>query len=278
MPITTAPPPPLPVVTTLDDVVEALDTVIQWSMGAASRLGYFAALYKRITVAVRQAIAQGAFQDGPRMERFDVTFAARYLDALNGHFHPGDHPRPTRCWQVSFDAAQRQDPILLQHMLAGVNAHIDLDLGIAATQIACGTGLSGLQEDFDRINAVLASQVNGLLTDVTELSPAMADVAAVLMGHEIFVINEAVRVLRDSAWRFAVLLCAAPAVARPLLIWTRDRKVAGQGRVIYDPPSLTGVLATAVRTIAAQESRDVVHNIGVLDEIASAPAPIRTVL
>jgi hypothetical protein len=163
-------------------------------------------------------------------------------------------------------------------MLAGVNAHIDLDLGIAATHIACRAGLSGLQEDFNRINAVLASQVNGVLTDINELSPALADVSAALMGHEIFVINEAVRALRDSAWRFAVLLCATPAVARPLVIWTRDRRVAGQARVIYDPPSLTGVLASAVRAIAAQESRDVVHNIAVLDEIASAPAPIRTVL
>ena len=252
--------------------------VIQWSMDAARRRGYFAALYKRITVAVRQAIAEGAFEDGPRMELFDVAFAARYLDALNGHFHPGDHPRPTRCWQVTFDAAHRAEPILLQHMLAGVNAHIDFDLGIAATQIACRTGLSELHEDFGRINAVLASQVNGVLTDIGDLSPALADVSAVLMGHEIFAVNEAVRVLRDSAWRFAVRLCAAPAAARPLMIWARDRKVAGQGRVIYDPPSLTGVLASAVRAVAAQESRDVVHNIEVLDEIASAPALIRTTL
>ena len=145
------------------------------------------------------------------MELFDVAFATRYLEALNGHFHPAHHPRPTRSWQVSFEAAHRGEPILLQHLLAGVNADIDLDLGIAATHIACRTGLSALHEDFDRINAVLASQVNGVLTDINDLSPALADVSAALMGHEIFVLNEAVRVLRDSAWQFAVLLCTAPA-------------------------------------------------------------------
>jgi hypothetical protein len=110
MPVTTAPPPPLPVVTTLDDVVEALDTVIRWSTDAASRLGYFAALYKRITVAVRQAIADGAFEDGPRMELFDVAFAARYLDALNGHFHPvttRDPPDPGRSASMPRTAASR---------------------------------------------------------------------------------------------------------------------------------------------------------------------------
>jgi hypothetical protein len=269
-------PLPIPEVTSIDEVIEVLDDVIDWSLRASSQLGYFAALYKRVTVAVGQAIENGDFLDGPRMERFDVAFATRYFDALNGLFHPGDHSRPTRSWQVTFDAAGRDDPILVQHMLAGVNAHIGLDLGIVAHQQTDPS--TDLHEDFNRINAVLASQINGLLVDVHELSPALADIAAVLMDHEIFAINAAVRQLRDSAWRFSGLLSAAPAFARPLTIFARDRKIAGQGRLVYDPPSLTGVLRTAVAVIAAQESRDVRHNLEVLAEIAATPAPIRTAL
>ena len=77
-------PPPLaaiPAVTTIDEVIEVLQSIIEWSIRAESRLGYFAALYKRITIAVGVAIEQGAFEDGPRMERFDVAFAVRYFDA-----------------------------------------------------------------------------------------------------------------------------------------------------------------------------------------------------
>ena len=40
----------------LDAVVSALDSVIEWSIAASSRLGYFAALYKRITIAVSAAV------------------------------------------------------------------------------------------------------------------------------------------------------------------------------------------------------------------------------
>lgn len=269
-------PLPIPEVTTIADVVEVLDDVLDWSLRASSQLGYFAALYKRITVAVGQAIDNGAFHDGPRMERFDVAFATRYFDALNGLFHPRDHSRPTRSWQVTFDAAGRDDPILVQHMLAGVNAHIGLDLGIVAHQLSEPT--ADLHEDFNTINAVLASQINGLLADVHELSPALADIAAVLMEHEIFAINAGVRQLRDSAWRFAELLTAEPAFARPVTIFARDRKIAGQGRLVYDPPSLTGVVRVAIAMIAARESRDVRHNLEVLAEIAAVPAPIRTVL
>src|SRR6201995_5669618 len=87
MPATQTPPAPIPPVSTLDAVVSALDSVIEWSIAASSRLGYFAALYKRITIAVRTAVANGVFQDGPRMERFAAAFACRYFDALNGHFH-----------------------------------------------------------------------------------------------------------------------------------------------------------------------------------------------
>ena len=132
MPATPPPPAPIPPMSTLDPVVSALDSVIEWSIAASSRLGYFAALYKRITIAVRTAVNNGAFQDGPRMERFDASFAGRYFDALNGYFHPNQFPRPTRSWQKTFDAADRVDLIILQHMLGGVNAHIELDLEITA--------------------------------------------------------------------------------------------------------------------------------------------------
>ena len=105
MPSDTPPPAPISTPTTLDAVIAALDSVIAWAIAASSRLGYFAALYKRITHAVSTAVASGEFQDGPKMARFDAAFASRYFDALNGHFHPDRFPKPTRSWQKTFDAA-----------------------------------------------------------------------------------------------------------------------------------------------------------------------------
>jgi hypothetical protein len=274
----TDPPPPAPItaVTTIKDVIEALQSIIDWSIRAESRLGYFAALYKRITIAVGTAIEQGAFEDGPRMERFDVAFAVRYFDAVNGHFHPGQFSMPTRSWQVTFDGAHRPQPIIVQHMFVGVVAHILVDLGIVAREIS--PRLPVFRNDFNTINAVLASQISGVVEDINELSPALADVYAVLQKHQIFVINEAVRNLRDSAWRFGSLLAAEPAFARPPTIFARDRQVARQEELIYEPPSLTGLIASLLRTVGERESRDIVKNLRVLDEIASSPAPIKTAL
>jgi hypothetical protein len=105
VPKTPPPPPPIPATTTIQQVVDALGTIINWSIEASSRLGYFAALYKRVTIAVGIAVAEGKFEDGARLERLDAAFASRYFDALNGHFHPDRFPRPTHSWQVTFDAA-----------------------------------------------------------------------------------------------------------------------------------------------------------------------------
>lgn len=269
---------PLPSAATLDDVVDNIDAVIGWTIETSSRLGYFAALYKRITIAVRTAVTDGVFEDGPRLERLDVAFANRYFDALNGLSHPGRFPKPTRSWQVTFDAVDSVEPIMLQHMLAGISAHISLDLGIAAQSILPRSQLWDLKTDFDRINAVLAGQVNAIVADINELSPALAEVYAVLVDNQIFLINEAVRTFRDDAWGFAMILAAQPGFTRPITIRIRDCQVAKQGRLIYDPPGVVGLIDWAINAVAARESRDVVRNITVLDELACAPAPIATTL
>lgn len=271
-------PPPLPLiptVTTIDGVVEAIKSIVDWSISVSSRLGYFAALYKRITIAIGTAVSQGKFEDAPRMQRLDVTFASRYFDALNGYFHPHQFAKPTRSWQVTFDAATRPEPIILQHMLAGVKAHIDLDLGIAAQTVAPRGNLAALHNDFNTVNAVLASQVSGVVDDLDELSPVLAALYRVLAGNEIFLIDEAVKTLRDSAWRLATILAFEPAFARPMTIWARDCEVSTEEQLIYDAPGLTREI---VASIAARESRDIVKNIRELNEIAATPAPIKTVL
>jgi hypothetical protein len=275
VPKTPPPPPPIPATTTIQQVVDALGTIINWSIEASSRLGYFAALYKRVTIAVGIAVAEGKFEDGARLERLDAAFASRYFDALNGHFHPDRFPRPTHSWQVTFDAASRPEPILVQHMFAGVNAHIGLDLGIAAETICPGPQLTTLREDFNRINAVLASQVTGVVEDINDLSPVLADLYAVLKKDQINLINDTVQGYRDSAWRFATILAATPGFADPAAIVVRDLQIAQQGALTYKPPL---PISAFVSAIAARESRDIVSNLQVLDEIASTPAMIRTTL
>ena len=125
---------------------------------------------------------------------------------------------------------------------------------------------------------MLASQVSGVVDDLDELSPALAAIYRVLTGNEIFLIDDAVKTLRDSAWRFATILALEPAFAHPVTIWARDCEVSTQVQLIYDAPGMIGLLKGIVASIAARESRDIVKNIRELNEIAATPAAVKTVL
>jgi hypothetical protein len=76
---------------TIDEVLAELDQIIHWARDARSRLGFFAALYRNVTIKVKEGIGTGFFEDGVRMEKFDVMFANRYLAALRA-FAPGKTP------------------------------------------------------------------------------------------------------------------------------------------------------------------------------------------
>lgn len=86
---------------TIDDVIARLSDITASARRASNRAGYFAALYRTVTIAVKQGIADGRFEDGPRMERLDVLFASRHLEAFDA-FQRG--APVTRSWRVALEA------------------------------------------------------------------------------------------------------------------------------------------------------------------------------
>src|SRR6478609_6505638 len=102
----------------IDDVIKELEHIIQSSVETNTRLGYFAALYLKVTVRVKEGIANGEFENASRMEKFDVLFASRYLDAVKQWHASG---KPSAPWEVAFDTTRRFFPLILQHLLLGMN-------------------------------------------------------------------------------------------------------------------------------------------------------------
>ena len=158
---------------TIDDVLRNIDQIIDWAIKAESHIGYFAVLYRRVTLAIREAINEGVFDDGHRMEELDVVFARRYFNALNAYFYPHKYQGLTLPWEVAFVGDQDGQAIIVQHMMAGLNAHITFDLGLAVVAVA-GNSLNTLANDYNRVNGLLCSQVPGILEVVEQLSPSFA--------------------------------------------------------------------------------------------------------
>lgn len=248
----------------IDDVIEALDAIIDRAWNQQSRLGYFAALYRRVTRSVRDGFLAGRFQNGALLERLDVVFANRYLNALERFQGNG---QPARSWLVAFEAAQERTPLVLQHLLAGMNAHINLDLGIAAAAAAPGEQLPQLQPDFDQINAVLAEQAGAVEDELAEISPMLALLEKLGLRTETRILNFSLEKARNLAWATAQRLAATPADQLDDAIGRQDLEVGLLGRMIVHPPPPLNAQLLAIR---APESDNIRR---ILDILAGSGPP-----
>ena len=245
----------------IEGVLDDLDTVVTRALKRGSRVGYFAAVYRKVTARIAEGIAAGFFDDGERMERFDVAFAHRYLAAVDGDEH-GDTPL-TRSWELALRAATASRPLILQHLLVAINAHVNLDLGIAAATTAPGRTIFELRRDFDRINEILASMIADVEHDLSEVSPWIGLLDRIGGRHDEEVIRFSIEVARTQAWRFAVELAplARDQWAGP--IRARDVRVAHVAQAVLKP----GWLSAGLLVIRARESNDVRRNIEVLSRV-----------
>jgi hypothetical protein len=245
---------------TIDQVLRRLNHLLDDALRQGTRIGYFAALYERVTTNVRRALVAGnVFQDNPRMERLDVVFANRFLDAWELHSSGGT---PSLSWQAAFALLDDPGPLVVQHLLVGMNAHINLDLGIAAATVApTPAELESLWPDFKTINQVLSRLVIVVEDELGEISPRLKRIEDIAPGLEDRVFDFGIDVARDFAWALAKELAAAPPSGRDAVIARRDAEVAGLGHALYP---LHGIPGHVQSWIHAAESTDIRYNIQVV--------------
>ncbi|MGQ0604931.1 MAG: DUF5995 family protein [Anaerolineales bacterium] len=229
---------------TIGDVLAQMDQVIAQCIQRRSKLGYFAVLYRNVTLRVQQGIAAGRFENGARLERLDVLFAQRYLQAIEQLWR-GE--APTRSWAVAFEAARFWPPIILQHLVLGMNAHINLDLAIAAAQVSPGSELPDLKRDFDEISQLLIEMILEVQTRVERVSPWFRLLDRVGGRTDEQLCAFALQVARRRAWQVAEQLALAPPEARERAIAVHDQLVAGLGRGLFFPSFRLGSTHMLIR-------------------------------
>lgn len=230
--------------TTIDEVIQYLDQIIEAAKQNNSPLGYFAALYRKVTKSVKEGIEKGEFENGPRMERFDVIFANRYLEAYT-QFQ--NKEQPSKSWQIAFDKTKDYWPIVLQHLLWGMNAHINLDLGIAAAEVAEGAPIEDLKNDFNKINTILASLVEEVEQELSDIWPTLKAILKLSGKIDDFFVNFSMSKARDGAWKFATELYNTPKEDWAAKILERDAKVAKIAQLIYPPGFISRFIFRLIR-------------------------------
>jgi hypothetical protein len=242
-------------INTIDEIVVLLESIIVDSEKNNEPLGYFAALYQKVTLKVKEGIVSGIFEDGQRMEQLDIAFAKRYLEAyyayrLNGII--------TKSWKASFDLTSNYWPVVLQHLLVGMNAHINLDLGIAASEIAQGKNIADLENDFNKINEILYDLVHEVEADLSWTWPALKYLLKWSGKIDDYLVDFSMKLARNGAWKFANQLALVQETDMESALAGRDQKVANKVHVILQP----GIIASfALKVIRLTERGSVSEKI-----------------
>jgi hypothetical protein len=186
---------------TIDEVLSTLDLIIEKECNDQSCLAYFPILYRAVTARIKAGILNNEFENNARMERLDVLFANRYIDAYEGFTSKN---LCTQSWKNAFDAAKTGKLLVMQHLLLGINAHINLDLGIAVSETVGEDGeMLDFENDFNKINEILASMIAHVEAKIISVSPLFGLLDSIGKGREDKLVSFSINIARDGAWLFA---------------------------------------------------------------------------
>jgi hypothetical protein len=178
------------------------------------------------------------------MEKLDVIFAKRYIDAYYA-WQKGE--AVTKSWQKAFEISNNYWPIVLQHLLVGMNAHINLDLGIAAAEVSKNKNIDDLENDFNRINEILSSLVNDVQNNLAEIWPTLKKILQKTNKADDFLVDFSMKLARDGAWKFAKTLSVTPENQVDKLLEERDIKVAEKAVLITNPGFMPNLIFKIIR-------------------------------
>ena len=244
---------------TIEEVLKKLDEIILWSKQNKSPVGYFACTYRIMTAQVLKGIQQKKFDDNPRMTKLDIAFASRYLDAWENY---STGKKCSNSWYLAFEATKNDKLLIMQHIFLGMNAHINLDLGISAASIMPYRKIVPLKTDFDKINSVIASINQNVQDSLSKICYPVNLIDKVSNGKDNAVLDFAISKARDTSWATAYLASQTPNYLLDYYVGIVDYATAKVATQILNPKLLTQNLS---KELKKYESNDVSKNIEILE-------------
>jgi hypothetical protein len=246
----------------IEEVLLQLRQIIIDAQKRGDRKGYFAALYYKMTESVQEGISKGRFEDSARMERLDVIFANQYLDALDSW---KNKRALSSSWKIALDSTKKSSLLLLQHLLLGINTHINLDLGIATVETMQGQPIESIQNDFDAINAIIGSLVYEVIQEISRISPLLSLMGLHANQKDSILIQFSIDNARDGAWAFAETLNRKTGEDKLKCITDRDGDIS---KLAYALLNTKGLIRFTIWIIHLFEWRNPGKIIKVLDNFS----------
>jgi len=245
---------------TIDEVIFQLENIIDYCEINNSSAGYFAVLYHKVTCKVKECIADKNFEDAVRMEKLDVMFASHYLNA----FYLWLDNKPTsESWKVAFDAITDKSTLVIQHLLLGMNAHINLDLGISTGLVMNGVLLEGIHDDFNTINSILGSMINNIEGCLKSVNPLMKLLDLDIFNYNEMLVKFSITIARDGAWGFTEELSSKKDSDYENCISERDQRIQQLGISISKPFGfLLKLIVKLIRLFEKKKVKSIINLLG----------------
>jgi hypothetical protein len=180
-----------------------------------------------MTANMLQAVAEGRFHDRLWVDTLLHHFSDYYFEALVAYEQAtGQVPA---IWQLTHDASRREGLSPLQHLLLGVNAHINFDLALALRDVLAPEW-EDLSEDAKRqryedhvmVNQIIAETIDAVQDEVLERYQPLMDVVDKMLGPvDEWATARLISHWRDEVWESALILIEAQDEQAQAL--TRDR-------------------------------------------------------
>jgi len=106
-----------------------------------------------------------------------------------------------------------------------MNAHINLDLGIAAVEAAGPVGLPAIRKDFNAINGILAMLTGDVMNSLRRVSPLLSLMGMHATRYNSILIQFSISNARDGAWSFAEDLHGKTGTAYSDISLARDKSI-----------------------------------------------------
>jgi len=234
----------------LADTIEELRSA---ALAADDATGYFPAMYARVTQRIDRAATDGQFGDGERMATFARTFAGYFLRPRAGT------PPVPGSWTAAWDVGADGKLLIVQHLLLGINAHVNHDLPWVVVDLADERGeIDGLRSDFDAVNDILEQTMPDVLRDLGRAS-RWVNVAANAGGSRAF--GFSLRTARDQAWRTATRCYPLDATARGRERSTLDEMVRVLAYLVTKPAWPVSWMLPLARRLEEHDPRTVTRDL-----------------
>jgi hypothetical protein len=183
----------LPANATIVDVLARMEA-LESQLGPDDGVRWFNRLYLEVTRRVAAYDRTGREESPGFLARLDVAFADAYFTALAAAGDASELPDdyPYHAWKPLFEARRRRDVAPVQFALAGMNAHINHDLGLGICAVCVERGVepaprSPEHTDYDAVNPLIAAAeeavkvwlMTGVLVELDREFQSADDVVAV---------------------------------------------------------------------------------------------------